>query len=119
MPGYWAVNRKNTMLSTFGAAAVYASLHTADPGSAGSSEAAVTRVPVTWGTPTGGVIQSSAFTFTGVPAGTYLWIGFWGSASGGTYEGKLQLPGSGVVFTGSGSLPISSVSWDLNANPSA
>jgi hypothetical protein len=75
-------------------AATYVSLHTADPGTTGASEAtggspAYARKAITWGTPTfssGTETVASAATVTfDVPTGTYAYFGLWDAASGGNY----------------------------------
>jgi hypothetical protein len=94
MAGAWTVEVKNAELDAFAASAAWVSLHTADPGGTGASESTTARVAVTWSPSTGGVLQSSAFTFTSVPAGSYSYLGFWTLSAGGVYKAKMQLPGT-------------------------
>jgi hypothetical protein len=75
-------------------AATYVSLHTADPGTTGASEAtggspAYARKSITWNSPTFSsgtetITSSVAVTFD-VPAGTYAYFGLWDASSGGNY----------------------------------
>jgi hypothetical protein len=98
---------KNTMLDQLGKAAVFASLHTADPGSTGASEADCDRKPITWSLASGGSMKSSNEPVFDVPAGTYAWFGLWSSA-GTYYDGG---PLSTVeTFTGPGTYTLSSIS---------
>lgn len=69
----------------------YLSLHTADPGGTGGSEAtggspAYARQLNVWGTAAGGVCTGAQLTFQ-VPPGTYGYYGFWSAATGGTWLG--------------------------------
>ena len=83
----------NTAASDETAHYAYISLHTADPGTTGASEAtggspAYARKAAVWGTPSGGVVSATQVTFD-VPAGTYGYFGLWSAATGGTfYLGK-------------------------------
>lgn len=68
----------------------YISLHTADPGTTGASEAtggspAYARKQTTWaGGASDGAVAGSQVTHD-VPAGTYGWVGIWTAATGGTF----------------------------------
>lgn len=80
---------KTTLLTSYKGAALYASLHTSDPGTTGTGEAsggspAYARKSVTWGTPSAGTVSGGTVTFD-VPAGTYTHIGFWSAVTAGTY----------------------------------
>lgn len=86
-----AQQRENLAVA-YGAAATYASLHTANPGTTGASELSTTggspsyaRKPITWaaGTVDGTVTATAVFD---VPSGvTVAGAGFWTAATGGTY----------------------------------
>jgi len=86
-----AQGRENLAVA-YGTNAPYASLHTATPGSTGTSELSTTggspsyaRKAVTWvpGTVDGTVTASVTFD---VPSGiTVAGVGFWTAATGGTY----------------------------------
>lgn len=71
------------------------SLHTADPGSTGTSEAsggspAYARKQTTWTAATGGVVNGSQVTID-VPAGTYTFAGLWTAATAGTFIDKVAI----------------------------
>lgn len=85
------------------------SLHTADPGTAGTNEAtggspAYARKQTTWAAGSAdGVVNGSAVSFD-VPAGSYSHIGVWSAATSGTFVGGFALststgalPGQAVV----------------------
>ncbi len=82
---------------------LYVSLHTADPGTTGASEAsggspAYARQAAVWAAPAGGVASAGQVTFN-VPAGSYSYFGLWSALTGGTFfAGKAltatQSPGS-------------------------
>lgn len=95
---------KNAMLAPYVTAAVYASLHTADPGATGASEAtggspAYARKLISWGTPgtpTAGQVSGGTVTFD-VPAGTYTHIGYWSAITAGTFADGYALNASVVA----------------------
>ncbi|ORL15421.1 phage tail fiber protein [Prescottella equi] len=78
----------------------YISLHTADPGTTGASEATgggYARVQTTWtGGTVDGTVTGSAVTIT-VPAGTYAWAGIWSAASSGNFIAKIALNSTTVT----------------------
>src|SRR4051794_40739702 len=65
----------------------YLSLHTADPGTAGSGEGTDGRKAITFGSSSGGTQASTnAQSWSSAVGGqTYAWFGVWTAASGGTY----------------------------------
>lgn len=76
--------------------AAYASLHTADPGSTGTSEVtggtpAYARKALTWAAASGGSKGAAMVTFD-VPAGTITHFGLWTAVTGGTFRGGAALP---------------------------
>ena len=86
------VAERNQMLSSEVARLLFMSLHTADPGTSGASEAtggspAYARKPLTWGSPASGQVAFDA------PAGSYSYVGFWNQAatSGATFYGGAAL----------------------------
>lgn len=92
---------KNIMLEGLRGVALYVSLHTADPGTTGTSEAtggspAYARKAITWASPvTGGdLTQTTPNPVFDVPAGTYTHFGLWSAASGGTFYGGGALSAS-------------------------
>jgi len=102
-------------------AATYVSLHTADPGTTGASEAtggspAYARKAITWGTPTfssGTETVSSAATITfDVPAGTYAYFGLWDALAGNYLMGGTC---TSQTFSGQGQYQISSGQLSVTA----
>lgn len=92
--------------SSYGA---YISVHTADPGTTGGSEAAggapaYARKQTTW-TPgaSDGVVTGSAVTVD-VPAGTFAWAGLWSAATGGTFVDKIAI--TSTTFGAAGQLVV-------------
>lgn len=95
-------------LTALSADAVEASLHTAQPDSTGSSEVSgsgYARQPVTWGTASGGTVDSSSLpTFT-VPASTTVnHVGFWTSTP--TFLGALTFVDGPEDFGAAGELTV-------------
>lgn len=74
----------------------YISLHTADPGTTGTSEAtggspAYARKLTTWsGGASDGSVPGSQVTFD-LPSGTYTHMGIWSAASGGSFVAGFAL----------------------------
>lgn len=73
----------------------YISLHTADPGSTGTSEVtggspAYARKQTTWSSGTTGVNTGSQVSID-APAGAYTYAGIWTAASGGTFIDKIAI----------------------------
>src|ERR1039458_9260584 len=79
---------KDVALTAIGAAATWISLHTADPGTTGTSEVSggtYARVQTTWGTAAASSMAGSQVTIN-VPAGnTVEYWGVWTANSGGIY----------------------------------
>ena len=86
----------------------YISLHTADPGTTGASEATgggYARQITTWtGGATDGAVNGSQVTFD-LPVGTYTHVGFWTAATGGTFIGGTAMS-SNAVLSGAGQLLV-------------
>ena len=101
----------NAMLNAFargtdyaGNAAVWVKLHTGDPGSAGTANAAgeTTRQQGTWGAASGGANSNSAdIVWTNVSTSeTYSHISLWTASSGGTFLGSDDLATPQAVTAG-------------------
>jgi hypothetical protein len=77
----------------------WTSLHTADPGTTGASEAtggspAYARKQTTWtGGASDGSVPGSQVTFD-APAGTYTHVGFWSASTAGTFVHSYALSSS-------------------------
>jgi hypothetical protein len=84
-----------------GPAAIYAKLHTADPGAAGATAAAAnaTRKLVTFGAASGATISNSAqVLWENVPATeTYTHVSLWDAASAGNFVGSAVLAAQQAV----------------------
>lgn len=86
---------KNALLSTgsFDSIALYASLHSADPGTTGASELsggspAYARIAVTWDPASGGVMAADTGTpviFDVESGDTVAYGGLWDASSGGNF----------------------------------
>ena len=110
--GSFAEGERNKMLDAWAGrttytanAAVFAKLHTGDPGSAGANNAAAntTRQAVTFGAAaaSGAISNTSAVEWTSVPnTETYTHVSFWTASSGGTFLGSDDLSSSAPVTAG-------------------
>ncbi|MGZ4516704.1 MAG: phage tail fiber protein [Mycobacteriaceae bacterium] len=88
---------RNTMLDAFGSAYGFVSLHTADPGTTGTSEVtggspAYARKAVTWAAAATSSKSSSSQVVFDVPGSTTIaYLGYWTAATGGTFGGSRPL----------------------------
>lgn len=102
--------------------AFYVKLHTGDPGSAGTSNAAgnTTRQATTFASASGGSIATSAdVTWTSVStAETYSHVSFWSASTAGTFLGSNALTASKTVAVGD-TFTIASGSLTLALSPIA
>lgn len=102
---------KNVMLDEFGTVAIFASLHTADPGLTGADEVtggspAYTRESITWNAAASGNLDSSNTPVFDVPASTTVaFVGLWSAVSAGTFYGGGALSAS-ESFTGQGTFTL-------------
>lgn len=87
-----------SLATTYGSLAKFASVHTADPGTTGANEAAVARQPITWNSgDVDGTITSNTMTFTGItPPLSLTHIGIWSAITGGTFLDSVE---NGVTIT--------------------
>jgi hypothetical protein len=89
-----SVAGKNVALNAVAAVAGFASLHTAYPGDAGTSEVAggspaYARKALTWNAASGGAIDDSNVPVFDVPAATTVgWFGMWSLATAGVFYGS-------------------------------
>ena len=85
----------NAQVSGLTAVAGYASLHTADPGSTGTSEVSggsYTREAISWAAASAGTAASDAEIVFDVPGSTTIThLGYWSALSGGTFYGSRAL----------------------------
>lgn len=99
----------NQAVDTEKARLVAISLHTADPGTTGASEASggsYARQSLTFGTTSSGAAAANQVSFD-VPSGTYTHFGVWDSttASGSTFRGGGSLSSS-ETFDAAGTLKV-------------
>lgn len=93
----------------------YVSLHTADPGTTGTSEVtggtpAYARKAVAWSTAANGVAAISGGVTFDVPASTTIsYIGLWSTATGGTYFGGAALSAA-ETYGGQGTYNLTALS---------
>lgn len=105
-----AVNATKEALATaYTGLGTWISLHTADPGSTGTSEAsggspAYARKQTTWTAgASDGVSSGSQVTFD-VPAGTYTHVGIWSASTSGTFVDKCAI--SSTTLSGQGQVLV-------------
>lgn len=103
-------------------AGFFVKLHTGDPGSAGTSNAAgeTDRVAVTFSAASGGAItNSAAVEWTNVStAETYSHVSFWDASTGGTFLGSDDLAVARAVQVGD-NFTIAAGDLDLAITPVA
>lgn len=105
-----AVNATKEALATaYTGQGAYISLHTADPGTTGTSEAsggspAYARKLTTWTAGSSdGIATGSQVTFD-VPAGTYTHVGIWSAATSGNFIDKCAI--SSTTLSGQGQVLV-------------
>jgi len=110
---------KNAMLNALGALAVFASLHSADPGESGTNELtggspAYARKAITWNVAGSGTMDDSNVPMFDVPAGSVvLYVGLWSLATGGIFYGSALV--TQETFTAQGTYTLTDMDLDLNA----
>ena len=88
---------RNAMLDHLATLAVFVSLHTADPGTTGTSEVsggspAYARKAITWNAAATGNLDNNANAVFDVPASTTIThLGFWSAATAGTFYGSADI----------------------------
>lgn len=101
-----AAAEANQLLDALVAEYPYIKLHTADPGAAGATAAAVnaTRKQVTWGSASGGLVSNSALvTWTDAEvtnSETYSHCSFWTLVTGGVFGFSGSVSGGTVAASG-------------------
>jgi hypothetical protein len=94
--GIFMESMRHLMLDAAVADATWLSLHSADPGTTGTSEItggtpAYARKQGTFSAASGGKrVLASDLTFD-VPAATVAWVGLWTAETAGTFRGKHQV----------------------------
>lgn len=93
----------NAQVSGLTAVAVYASLHTADPSTGGTSEVtggSYARESISWGAASAGTAASDAPIVFDVPGSTTIThLGYWSALTGGTFYGSRALDTSQTYAT--------------------
>ena len=111
------------MLDHLGTLVVYASLHTASPGSTGTNEVtggtpAYARKALTWDSADAGSMALTNTPTFDVPAATTVsHLGLWSAVTAGTYYGYIDV--TDEVFAAQGTYQVTSGTVDLNATASA
>lgn len=96
---------RNSMLDHLGTLVAFTSLHTADPGTTGTSEVAggapaYARKAVTWAAAATSSKSSSAGLVFDVPAATTIThLGYWSAATAGTFYGSRPLDANQTFAT--------------------
>jgi hypothetical protein len=112
---------KNAMLNALGALAVYASLHSADPGDNGANEIsggspAYARKAIAWEAAGSGTMNKNATPAVVFDVGagkTVLYVGFWSALTSGTFYGAALV--TQEDFGGQGTYTLTDADLDLNA----
>lgn len=90
-------NAKNAMLNELATLAIFASLHSADPGTTGTSELAggtpaYARKSITWNTAAAGALDSSNQPVFDVEAAdTVSYVGLFSAVTAGTFYGSANV----------------------------
>ena len=104
-------NAKNSMLTNLAGIAIYASLHTANPGTTGTSEVtggspAYARKSITWNAAAAGSLDNNANPVFDVPAGTTVaFVGLFSAVTSGTFYGSFDV--TDEVFGAQGTYTLS------------
>lgn len=115
----FSTSGRNAAVDGFTAAAPYASLHSADPGSTGANEItggspAYARKSVTWAAAASGSASLSAAPVFDVPAGaTVSHFGLWSAATSGTFRGGGALS-STEVYGGQGTYTLNNATVSVS-----
>lgn len=100
----------NLMAEALAAAATHASLHTADPGTAGTNETTAARQPIAWDAAANGDLTlTGTEAFTGGAAnGACTHVGLWSAVTGGTFYGGFPLTGD-QTFNANGEYTLNDI----------
>lgn len=121
--GISAVNLANAWLNvlrgtTFTGVSVFVKLHTADPGAAGATAAAVgstTRPAITWSAASAGsmTITGTVPSWTnGGTSETLTHVSFWDNATAGNFLGSAAL-GSSQAWASTNTYALNTCTWSL------
>jgi hypothetical protein len=107
---------KNLMLNALAAVAVYASCHTADPGTTGTNEVtggspAYARKAITWNSAATGSLDDSNTPVFDIPAGTTVaFVGLWSAVTVGTFYGSFDVTNEAFAAQGTYTLTDGDIS---------
>lgn len=102
----------NLEANALAGAALYLSLHSADPGATGTAETTAARVAAAWPGAANGDLTVSNKNFTGGAAnGACTFVGLWSAATGGTFYGGFALTGD-QTFNAAGQYTLTSLTID-------
>jgi len=119
MAAGYSSDGKNAMLDYLASVAVYASLHTGDPGDNGANEVtggtpAYARKSITWNAAAAGSLDSSNAPAFDVPGSTTVaYVGFWSADTAGTFYGSADV--TDEVFASQGTYTLTDADLDLNS----
>lgn len=108
---------RNVMLDAVGAVAVRVSLHTADPGTTGTSEAtggSYGRQTIAWAAASAGSKVTTGTPAATIPvaAGTYTHFGLWSTTTGGVFYGGGSLSAT-ETFAAAGEYDMNSITMSV------
>lgn len=101
---------KDLMLDALAAVAIFASLHSADPGATGTNEIAggtpaYARKSITWNSASAGALDSSNQPVFDVEGGdTVAFVGLWSASTAGTFYGSADV--TDETFGGQGTYTL-------------
>lgn len=95
----------------------YLSLHSADPGAAGTTATTTAaRKAATLASTNGNIALSASVLFTGGAAnGTVAYVGLWSASTGGTYYGSVALTGD-TTFNSAGEYTVTALNFNASAS---
>lgn len=113
----WVTAGRNARASATAALVVSVSLHTADPGAAGTTAewtgGGYARRAPSWGAASAGVVGlSSALTFTGPASTAAAFIGLWGTGS--VFLGSVARASGDAAANAAGEYSISALNIDAS-----
>jgi len=115
----WSTTGRNQRAEATAGLIVSVSLHTADPGAAGTdnevSGSGYARQAPSWGSASNGVVNlSAALAYTGPASTTAAHAGLWGT--GPTFLGSVARTGGDAQFNAEGEYNITSMAIDAQGN---
>lgn len=100
----------NAMGDGLAAVVTHASIHTADPGTTGTSESSAGRQAVTISVSAAGVMTLTNVAFTGgASSGAVFSIGFWDASTAGNFYGDQAIETGDTTFNAAGEFTVTSM----------